>query len=63
MTVLLTIDTVKSLVNQADAEPESTLAYEARTVLARWLKEPGLVMDDATRELIRKTLARWGEEV
>lgn len=63
MTVRLEIETVQNLVGMADALPESTLAYEARGVLANWLKEPGLDMDEATRNLVRETLTRWGVKV
>jgi hypothetical protein len=60
MPVTLQKATVQNLVDMANAMPESTLAHEARRVLANWLKEPGLDMDDATRKLIRDTLTQWG---
>ncbi|MDY7225737.1 hypothetical protein [Hyalangium rubrum] len=60
MPVRLEKETVQDLVAKADAQPESTLAWEARRILANWLKEQGLDMDAATRKLIRDTLTRWG---
>ena len=63
MTVRLPIETVKQLLDLANALPESTLAREAPVIFADWFKEPGLVMDEATRKLIQETLTRWGVKV